>query len=68
MLHLTATRVDGHGIISLSEKDVPTLLFWVIRIMKERGWVGASVTIRNEAREVVFDAVVPTILPADPTS
>jgi hypothetical protein len=65
MLHLTATRVDGHGVITLTEKDVPTLLYWVVRAMKERGWLGAAVVIRNESREIVFDSVVPANLPKD---
>lgn len=65
MLHLTATRVDGHGVITLSGSEIPKLLYWVIRTMKERGWIGASVVIHNEAREIVFEAVIPANLPPD---
>lgn len=65
MLYLTATRVDGHGVITLTDTEISKLLYWVIRAMRERGWVGAAVVIRNEAREIVFEAVIPTKLPPD---
>lgn len=65
MVHATATRVDGHGVITLNANDVPTALFWIVRSLKERQWAGASVVIRNEEREVVFEAVVPATLPKD---
>lgn len=66
MLHLTASRVDGHGIVALTDSTVPQLLVWVIQSMKERGWAGAVVRIVTDTGEEVFNAVVPATMPKEP--
>ena len=65
MFHMTATRVDGHGIIALSNASVPELLFWAVRGMKERGWAGAVVRIVDDAGTETFNQVVPANLPPE---